>query len=92
MIYSVCTAPFGIKTVVSNPSNREIHRRIKTNKSNKFSSSEGNLCEEEKASKGQEIREMNTNSWSSNGKTKSRDYVLSRPPKKPKESGRERNV
>ena len=57
MIYSVHTASFGIKIVVSNPSNREIHEQIKTNESNKFSRSGGNICEKEKVSKGQEDRE-----------------------------------
>ena len=39
--------------------------------------------ERERVAKGQEDREINTNSWSSNDKTKSGEYVLSRPPKKP---------
>ena len=48
----------------------------------KSSSSGGNKSEEEKTSKGQEGREINTTSWSSNGKTKNGEYVLSQPPKK----------
>ena len=77
------SASIGMKTVVSNYPNEEIHERIETNESNKFSSSGENKSEEEKASKGQEDREINTNSFSSNDKTKSGEYVLSRPPKKP---------
>ena len=52
------TAFVGIKTLESNPWNREIHEQIKTNKSNKFSSSGVNICE---APKGQEGREINQN-------------------------------
>ena len=76
-----------MKTVLSNPPNKEFHQRIETNESNKFSSSGENKIEEEEASNGQESREINTNSSSSNDKTKSGEYVLNRPPKKP--GGRE---
>ena len=65
------SASIGMKTVVSNYPNEEIHERIETNESNKFSSSGEYKSEEEKASKGQEDREINTNSFSSNDKTKS---------------------
>ena len=58
-----------IKTVVSNSPNKEIHERIETNESNKFSSSGENKSEEERAS--------------NNDETESGEYVLSRPPKKP---------
>ena len=70
---------------VPNLPNKEIHERIETNKSNKFSRSGGeNKREEEEASKGQESREINTNGSSSNDKAKSGEYVLNHPPKKPK--------
>ena len=47
-----------MKSVLPNPLNKEIHERIETNESNKFSRSGGeNKSEEEEASKGQEIRE-----------------------------------
>ena len=39
--------------------------------------------EEERASKSQEGREIETISWSSNDKTKIGEYMSSRPPKKP---------
>ena len=74
-----------MKSVLPNPPNKEIHERIETNESNKFSSSGGeNKSEEEEASKGQESREINTNSSSSNDKTKSGECVLNRLPKKPR--------
>ena len=69
--------------VVSNSPDEEIYKRNGTNKSNKFSSSGENKSEEERPSKGQEGSEIKTNSWSSYDKTKSGEYVLSRPPKKP---------
>ncbi len=71
-----------MKTVLSS-SSEDIHEQIETNKSNKFGSSRGNKNEKEKASKGQEGREINKNSWSSRDKTKSGEYVLNQPPKKP---------
>ena len=73
----------GMKTVVSNPSNKEIHKRLETNKSNKLCSNGRNMSEEEKASKSQEGRKFDQNSLISYDKTKSREYVLDRPPKKP---------
>ena len=70
----------GMKSVLPNPLKKEIHGRIETNESNTFSSSGGeNKCEEEEASKGQESREINTNSSRSNNKTKSGEYVLTKP-------------
>lgn len=83
LLYLLYSASFGMKNVVSNHPKREIHERIETNESNKFSSSGENKSEEEGASKGLESRENNTNSSSSNDKTKSGEYVLHRPPKKP---------
>ena len=53
--------------------------QIKSNKNNKFGSSGGNKCEEEKASKGQEGRRLTKNSRNSKDKTKSGEYVLRRP-------------
>ena len=67
-------ASAGMKAVLSNPLNKEIHEQIETNESNTFSSSGENKSEEEEASKVQEDREINTNSWSSNDKTKSGEY------------------
>ena len=75
-----------MKTVVSNSPNKEFHKQIEiieTNEGNKFSKSGENKCEEERASKGKEGGEINTNSWISNDRTKSGEYVLSRSPKKP---------
>ena len=73
-----------MKTVVSNFLDKEIYKRIETNKSNKeFSNSGENKSEEERASRGQECREIKTISWRSNNKTKSEEYMLRRPPKKP---------
>ena len=66
----ILPASIGMKNVVSNSPNEEIHERIETNESNKFSSSGGNKSEEEKAPKGQEGRENNQNRWISNDKTK----------------------
>ena len=45
--------------VVSNSLNKDIQRQIRSNENNKFGSSRGNKCEEEKASKGQEGRKIN---------------------------------
>ena len=39
-----------MKTVLSNPSNKEIYEQIETNKNNEFSSSGENKSEEEEAS------------------------------------------
>ena len=50
---------------------------------NLVSSSGENESEEERPSKDQEGSEIKTNSWGSHDKTKSGEYVLSRPPKKP---------
>ena len=72
-----------MKIVVPNHSNKGNYERDKTNESNKFSSSGENKSEEERTSKDQEGCENKTNSWSSYDKTKSGEYVLSRPPKKP---------
>ena len=73
-----------MNNVVSNHRKREFHERIGTNGSNEFSGSNGeNKSEEEEASKGLESREINRNSSSSNDKTKSGEYALHRPPKKP---------
>ena len=80
---TIISASIGMKNVVSNYPNKEIHERIETNESNKFSSCGGNNSEEEKASKGWEGREINQHSWSSRDKTESGEYVLNRPPKKP---------
>ena len=74
----------GMKTVVPNHQNKGIYERIETNKSNKFSNSGMNKSEEEEAPKDQDSREINTNSSSSNDKTKSGEYVLNRLPKKPR--------
>ena len=59
-----------MKTVVPKYPNKEIYERIETNKSNKFSSSGENKSEEEEASKGQESREITTNSSSATIKQK----------------------
>ena len=83
LLYLLYSASFGMKNVVSNHPKREIHERIETNESNTFSSSGENKSEKEGASEGLESRENNTNSSSSNDKTKSGEYVLHRPPKKP---------
>ena len=72
-----------MKTVVSNSPNKNIHKQIEANKSTKFGSIRGNKSEDEKVSKGQEGREINQNSWTSNDNTKSGEYVLNWPPKKP---------
>ena len=78
------SASVGMKSVLPNSPNKEIHEQIEANESNKLSSSGGeNKNEEEEASEGQESRENNTNSSSSNNKAKSGEYVLTRPPKKP---------
>ena len=77
------SASVDIESVVSNPSNKENYERDKTNESNKFSSSGENMSEEERPSKGQEGSEIKTNSRGSHDKTKSGEYILSRPPKKP---------
>ena len=78
------SASVGMKSLLPNPPNKEIHERIETNGSNRFSSSGGeNKSEEEEASESQENREINTNSSSSNEKTKSGEYVLNRLSKKP---------
>ena len=79
---TIHSTSIGMKTVVSNSPNKEIHKQIKTNERNKLNRSGGeNKSEEEKASKGQESRVLNTNSLSSNDKAKSGEYVLTRPPK-----------
>ena len=84
LLYLLYSASVGMKVALSNLSNKEIYERDETNESNKLSSSGGeNKSEEEEASKGQESREFNTNGWSSYDKSKSGEYVLSRPPKKP---------
>ena len=70
-------------TVDSNYPDEEIYERIETNASNTFSISGENKREKERASKGQKGSEIKTNNWSSNGKTKSGEYVLSRSLKKP---------
>ena len=73
----------GMKSVLPHPWNKETHERIEKIESNKFSSSGGeNNSEEEEASKGQESREMDTNTLSCNDKAKSGEHVLNRPPKK----------
>ena len=74
-----------MKTVSSNSPNKSIHERIGANEGNIFGSSERNKSEEEKASKGQECRENNQNSWISNDKTKSEECMLNQPPKKPRD-------
>ena len=73
----------GNPAVVLNSPDEDIYKQIETNKSNKFSNSGEDKSEEERASKGQEGREVKTISWSSNAKTKSGEYMLSRLPKKP---------
>ena len=50
LLYLLHSASVGIKTVLSNPSNKEIDELLETNKSNKFSSSEENKSKEEEAS------------------------------------------
>ena len=70
------------RLIWTNSPDVEIHERIETNKSNKFSISGENKKEEESTSKGQEGSEIKTNSRRSNNKTKSGEYMLSRPPKK----------
>ena len=77
------SASFDMEVVVSNSPDEEIYERNETNESNKFSSSGENRSEEERLSKGQEGNEIKSNNWSSYDKTKSGEYVLSRPPKKP---------
>ena len=52
-----------LRTVLSNPSNREIYKRIKTNKSNKFSSSGENKSEEEKASASVGMKSVLLDPW-----------------------------
>ena len=50
IFYLLYSAPVGMKTVLSNPSNDandEFHKRIETNESNTFSSSGENKSEEE---------------------------------------------
>ena len=79
----VYSASIGMKTVVPSHSNQEIYKQIETNKSNKFSSSGDSKSEEEETSKGQESREINTNSLNSIDKTKGGEYVLNWRPKKP---------
>ena len=58
----VYLASVGMKTVLSNPLDKEIFEQIETNESNKCSSSggENKSKEEEEASKGKEGREINT--------------------------------
>ena len=56
-------------TVVPNHPNKGLYRQIEINESNNFSSSGKNKSEGEEAPKGQESREINTNSFSSNDKT-----------------------
>ena len=77
------SASIGMKTVLSNFLNENIHEWIEANEGHKFGSGGGNKSEDEKASKDQEGREINQNSWISNDKTKSGDYVLKYPRKKP---------
>ena len=57
LLYSVS---IGVKTVASNPSNKEINERIETNKSNKFNSSGENrhTREEEEASKARKAEKL----------------------------------
>ena len=74
--------PGGGKVYENNTATIMSCERIKTNKSNKFNISGWNKGEEERTLKGQEGSEIKTNSWSSYDKTKSGEYVLSRPPKK----------
>lgn len=81
------SASVGMEIVLPTHSNKENYERDKTNESNTFSSRGENKNEEERTSKDQEGCENKTNSWSSYDKTKSGEYVLSRPPKKP--GGRE---
>ena len=50
ILYLLYSASVGMKTVLSNPSNKEIYEQIETNESNKFSSSGENKSEEEEAS------------------------------------------
>ena len=83
LLYLLYSASIGMKTVVSNSSKQDIHERIETNKSNKFSNSGENKIEERMASKDQESREIDTNSSSSKDKTKSGEYILT-----PEEAGR----
>ena len=65
-----------METVVSNSTDEEIYKRIKTKKAiNKFSISGENKSEEERTSKGQECSEIKTNSWSSYDKTKNGEYM-----------------
>ena len=87
LLYLLYSASIGMKTVASNPSNKGIQERIKTNESNKFSNSGENEIEEGMASKDQESREIDTNSSSSKDKTKSGEYMLNRPPKKARRKG-----
>ena len=77
------SAPIGMKSAVPNSLNKNLHEQIDANKSNKFGSSGRNKSEKEKASKGQEGREINQKSWICNDKIKSGEYVLNWPPKKP---------
>ena len=71
------SALVGMRIVSPNSPNKEIHERIETNRSNKFSSSGGeNKSEEENASKGQESSELNTNRPSSNDKAKVKGMIL----------------
>ena len=72
-----------MKTLLSNSPGVDINRQIETNGGNTFDSSGGNKTVEQKVSKCQEGREINKNSWSSRDKTKSGEYVLNQPPKKP---------
>ena len=51
LLYLLYSVSVGMKSVLSNPSNKEIYEQIETNKSNKFSSSGGeNKSGEEEAS------------------------------------------
>ena len=68
--------------VASNFLDKDIYNRTKTMEHNKFASRGGGKREEEKASKAQEGRGINSNIWYSKDKTESGEYVLSRPPKK----------
>ena len=75
---------YDMEMVVPISSDEDIHDKIETNECNKFGRSGGDVIkEEEKASTGQEDREIIKNSWSSKGKVESGEYVLSWPPKKP---------
>ena len=49
ILYLLYLALVGMKTVSSNPSNKEIYEQIKTNESNKFSSNGENKSEEGEA-------------------------------------------